>query len=339
MSDFFEKPDPISLQELSSIANFAVVREADKFFMILDAAPLNRAGESDIACFHNPKYLDDLGKTIAGACILEERYVRHLPSTCRPLISTSPYRSFAAVLNHLYPMAQNTPLISETAQISPSATLGKNCTVSDFSVIEDDVVIGDNCYIGPHTHIKKGVHIGNNAHFESHVTLQHCIMGNDVYIKPGVRIGQPGFGFHMDVKGHFNVPQLGCVRIGHDVQIGANTTIDRGSQEDTIIGNGVRIDNLVQIGHNVELGDGCVIVAQVGIAGSTKLGKFVIAAGQVGIAGHLNIGNQVKIGAQSGIMRDIKDKETVAGSPAVPVRQYHKQTVALAKLTQGKRDK
>ena len=168
---------------------------------------------------------------------------------------------------------------------------------------------------------------------ESHVTITNTIAGDRLYVKPGARIGQPGFGFHMDERGHFDIPQIGCVRIGNDVQIGANTTIDRGSQHDTIIGNFCRIDNLAQIAHNVELGDGCVIVSQVGIAGSTKLGKFVIAGGQVGIAGHLNIGDGVKIAAQSGIMRDVAPGETISGSPAVPIREWHRQTIAIQRLT------
>jgi UDP-3-O-[3-hydroxymyristoyl] glucosamine N-acyltransferase len=135
----------------------------------------------------------------------------------------------------------------------------------------------------------------------------------------------------MDEKGHIKIPQLGRVIIEDDVEIGANTTIDRGSLQDTVIGRGSRLDNLVQIGHNVQIGEGCVLVAQVGIAGSTHLGHHVIAAGQVGIAGHLRIGNSVKMAAQSGIMRDLQDGETVAGSPAVPIQQWHRQTVALQK--------
>ena len=226
--------------------------------------------------------------------------------------------------------------ISDFSFIEPTAKIGNNCTISAFAVIEADVVIGDSCFIGPHCIIQKGTILGNNCHLEAHVVIGYAVVGNQVYIKPGARIGQPGFGFHMDEKGHFDIPQLGRVLIGDHVHIGANTTIDRGSFADTIIGKGVRIDNLVQIAHNVEVGDNSVLVAQVGIAGSTKLGKFVIAAGQVGIAGHLNIGNGVKIAAQSGLMRDVVDRETIAGSPAVPVRDWHKQTIALQRLTKRK---
>jgi UDP-3-O-[3-hydroxymyristoyl] glucosamine N-acyltransferase len=203
-------------------------------------------------------------------------------------------------------------------------------------VIEDGVVLGKNCFVGPNTVIEQGCSIGNNAVIESNVTISHAIIGDDVFIKPGARIGQPGFGFYMDEQGHFDVPQLGRVLIGNHVHIGANTTIDRGSQADTLIGNGVRIDNLVQIAHNVEVGDNSVLVAQVGVAGSTKLGRFVIAAGQVGIAGHLTVEDGVKIAAQSGLMRNVGKGETVAGSPAVPVRDWHRQTIALQKLAKEK---
>ena len=187
-------------------------------------------------------------------------------------------------------------------------------------------MIGPNVVIGPN------VQIGDDCRIDACSSLTHCILGSRVIVYPGVRIGQDGFGFHPDPEGHLRVPQLGRVLVRDDVEIGANVTIDRGASGDTVIGAGCMIDNLVQIAHNVELGDGCVLVAQVGISGSTKLGDYVFIGGQAGLTGHLAIGSGARIGAQSGVMRDVGSGETVGGSPAVPVVQYHRQTAAIAKL-------
>ena len=155
-------------------------------------------------------------------------------------------------------------------------------------------------------------------------------------IFPGVRIGQEGFGFAVDKSGHVRVPQLGRVLIEDDVEIGANTTVDRGAGPDTVIGQGCRIDNLVQIAHNVRIGRGTMIAAQAGIAGSATIGDFVLIGGQVGVLGHLTVGDGVRLVGQSGIIRDIEPGETYAGSPAVPVRQWHRQTAQLARLAKGR---
>ena len=328
---FFKKNPPLSLKQIGDILAISVPEEAkDQLFS--DIAPLNEASASDITCFHNSKYREALKKTQAGLCLISQEAAHHLPNTTLPLIVSHPYRCFGKLAGLLYPRHRNSSQIKSLSHIHPSAQIGKDCFISPSALIEENVVIGDGSFIGPYCVIQHGTILGQDCHLEAHVTLGYSLIGDRLFVKPGARIGQPGFGFHMDHMGHFDIPQLGRVLIGHDVHIGANTTIDRGSFSDTKIGDGVRIDNLVQIAHNVEIGNNSVLVAQVGIAGSSKLGKFVIAAGQVGIAGHLNIGHGVKIAAQSGLMRDVADGETVAGSPAVPVREWHKQTIALQKL-------
>lgn len=298
-------------------------------------APLHSAESSHISFFHNAKYSDVLVNTKAGAVFVHPDFAHLVPTNCVPLPSQSPYRDFAKVLNLFYPLQKSTGVMSPLSDVHPTAIIGSNVQIDAFVVIGAHAHIGDDSIIRAHCVIGDHVQIGKRCLLEPHVSISHCIMGNDAYIKPGARIGQAGFGFHMDEKGHFDVQQLGCVRIGHDVQIGANTTIDRGSQSDTVIGHHVRIDNQVQIAHNVTIGDSSVIVSQVGIAGSTTLGKYVIVAGQAGIAGHLHIGNRVKIAAASGIMRNIDDNETVAGIPAVDVKQWHRQTITLKKLSQS----
>jgi UDP-3-O-[3-hydroxymyristoyl] glucosamine N-acyltransferase len=329
---FFKKATVLTIEQICQILDIKVPENSSKCKTVEGVAHLANATPNDIACYNNSKYLDSLKRTEAGVCLLTAEAAHYLPSTSIALIVPRPYRAYGQIASLLYSISSSNSKISSQSSVHAKAKIGNNCSIGAFTVIEKDVIIGDNCSIGPNCVIQEGVTLGNNCYLEASVTIGYALVGDNAYIKPGARIGQAGFGFHMDEKGHFDIPQLGRVLIGNDVQIGANTTIDRGSSSDTKIGNGVRIDNLVQIAHNVEIGDNSVIVAQVGIAGSTKLGKFVIAAGQVGIAGHLNIGNGVKIAAQSGLARNVNDNETVAGSPAVPVREWHKQTIILKRL-------
>jgi UDP-3-O-[3-hydroxymyristoyl] glucosamine N-acyltransferase len=224
------------------------------------------------------------------------------------------------------------PWIAPTAWIDATAALGEGCRVEPGAVIGAGARIGARCHVGPGVAIGGGVVLGDDCIVGANASVSHAVVGNRVMLYPGVRIGQDGFGFAMGPQGHVKVPQLGRVIIGDDVEIGANSTIDRGAGPDTVIGEGCMIDNLVQIGHNVQLGRGCVIVAQVGISGSTRLGDFVAVGGQVGIAGHLKIGSGVRIAAQSGVMRDIGAGETVGGSPAQPMAEWLRQSAMLSKM-------
>jgi UDP-3-O-[3-hydroxymyristoyl] glucosamine N-acyltransferase len=184
--------------------------------------------------------------------------------------------------------------------------------------------------------IGQAVRIGDDTAIGANASLSHCDVGERTLIHPGVRIGQRGFGFAIDPAGHVRVPQLGRVIVGDDVEIGANSTVDRGAGPDTVIGDGTMIDNLVQIGHNVRIGKGCIIIAQVGIGGSTVLEDYVVVAAQVGIAGHLRIGSGAQIAAKSGIMRDIAPGAKMAGTPAVPVRQFFRQVAMLENMVRKK---
>ncbi len=334
---FFKEPNSLTLAQICEYTKIALPNGKDLEISFKGVAPLSSAGSTDVSHFHNAKYLEELKKTKTGLCFVTSEYADQVPPSTIALITNHPYRCFGQVASIFYPNTQLFNNIAEEAFAHPRANIGKDCIISPFAVIEENVIIGNNCSIGAHTVIKAGSVLGERCFIEPHVTISHALIGNQVYIKPGARIGQSGFGFHMDALGHFDIPQLGLVIIGDNVHIGANTTIDRGSLANTKIGNGVHIDNLVQIAHNVEIGDNSVLVAQVGIAGSTKLGNFVIVAGQVGIAGHLNVGDGVKIAAQSGLMRDVKKGEIIAGSPAIPVRDWHKQTIALQNLIKGKK--
>ncbi len=190
--------------------------------------------------------------------------------------------------------------------------------------------------MGANAVLEEGVVLGVDCRIGAGATLSHCLIGDRTVIYPGARIGQDGFGFASGPDGHLRIPQIGRVIVGDDVEVGANTTIDRGSANDTVIGDGCMIDNLVQIAHNVQLGKGCVIVSQVGISGSTKLGNYVVCGGQTGFAGHLEIGDGVTLAARSGVIHDLAAGQAYGGVPAIAHRQWKRQIIAFAKLAQRK---
>jgi UDP-3-O-[3-hydroxymyristoyl] glucosamine N-acyltransferase len=336
---FFTNHGPFSLADLAKQVGGEFLNEATKELAtrikVVDVQTLNRAMPDDITFFHNPKYRADLNTTAAGCIITTREMAAFVPEKSVVLVHPTPYRAYANIARLFYPEVDK-PAPCQDKHIATTARIAPSAILEPGVVIKDHVSIGAGTVIGANTVIETGVEIGEQCAIGSNITLSHCILGKQVTILPGTRIGQAGFGFVMDAKGYVNVPQLGCVLIEDQVEIGANVTIDRGTLEDTVIGAETRIDNLVQIGHGVQVGRQCVLVAQVGIAGSTRLGNFVVAAGQVGLAGHLKIGDGVKIAAQSGVMRDVEPKETIAGTPAVPVRQWHRQTVSLAQLAKSK---
>lgn len=338
---FYKNKGPFTLAELAAYGECEVKR-GDPSLLIHDVAPLNEADSSCVSVFHNAKYSEMLFETKAVACILSEGMMPKAPNQVALLVSKYPYRSYALIANAFYPMEKREAKIAPSAIIHPTVKLGKGVVIGPLTVIGANVEIGDYIEIGSHTVIDEGVVIGENTVIRDHVSLSHALVGKSVHIKAGARIGQSGFGFFMDMGemgGHVPVPQLGRVIVHDYVEIGANTTIDRGSGSDTVIGQGTRIDNLVQVAHNVHFGKGCVMVAQVGIAGSTKFGDYVAAGGQAGIADHLNIGTGARIGAQCGIMRDVDSGEVLAGSPAMPLKAHYRQVAILKRLAEENRKK
>lgn len=325
---FFTSHGPFSLKELASIAGAELHNHGNEEKVITNVASLEQATSDDISFFSNPKYKDALIASRAAACIVPKKAIAYAPKGMALLISDNPYKSYAMVAKSFYPETSDKPSMQS---IDPTATIGANCIIEPGVVIGPNAEIGSNCHLEANCVIGKGVVIGEHSHIGSNVTVTHSIVGHHVHIYPGARIGQDGFGFATDKGQHIRVPQLGRVVIGNHVEIGANTTIDRGAGPDTIIGDGCMIDNLVQIGHNVQLGRGCVIVAQVGISGSTQFGDYVVAGGQSGFAGHLKIGSGAQIAAGSGVPKDIPAGEVYGGYPAVPIRQWHRQTAALKK--------
>lgn len=333
---FFTVAGPFTLARLAELSGARMAPGADPAAEFSDVAALDSAGPSSVSFLDNRKYLDAFRASRAGACVVAAAVADKAPAGMALLISPDPYRSYAHIAQAFYPVRAPEPWQAPTAWIDPSAKLGEGCRFEPGAVVGARAEIGARCRIGANAVIGDGVVIGDDCIIGANATLSHTILGQRVNIYPGARIGQDGFGFAMGPQGHLKVPQLGRVRIGDNVEVGANSTIDRGAGPDTVIGDGCMIDNLVQIGHNVQLGRGCVIVAQVGISGSTQLGDFVAAGGQAGIAGHLRIGSGARIAAQSGIMRDVGAGETVGGTPAVPMTEWLRQVAVLGKLARRK---
>lgn len=339
-SDFFNKAcDSMTLDEICSLSGARLAGGADGKVRVSDLAPLDRADQNQISFLENKKYLEQFKSTNARACFVAESMVEHTPNDTICLISDSPYMAYALTAQAFYPIWDKGTGISENALIDKTAVLGQDVTVEAGAVIKAGVQIGDNTVIGANTVIERKVSVGTDCHIAPLVTLTHCHLGDRVSIATGARIGQPGFGFAMSSKGYVSVPQLGRVIIEDDVDIGANTTIDRGTVNDTIIRKGTRIDNLVQLGHNVETGNLCVIVAQTGISGSTKLGDYVVTGGQAGLAGHLKIASGTRIAAQSGVMKDIEEPGEYMGTPVLPLRTFMRQVATLKKMVSSKKGK
>ena len=338
---FFPKPQPLSLAALCA-ATGATLPEGDhtgKSFA--SVAPLDRASPHEISFLENPKYLDALRATRAGACLVSPRYADKVPPGTLPLVVPEPYVAFAKVLALLYPQAL-VPQLSAPQQGRASSFVHPDARLEDGVMLDPGVVIGAGAEVGSGTHI--GAHavigaevrIGRDCSIGAHTTLSHALIGNHVIIHPGTRIGQDGFGFAMGPRGHLKVPQVGRVIIQDHVEIGANTTIDRGAIRDTVIGEGAKIDNLVQIAHNVVIGRHAVIVAQTGVSGSTEIGDFAALGGQAGITGHLTIGAGAQIAAQSGVMTDVPARERWGGSPARPMREWFRTLLGVEQLLKQK---
>ncbi|WP_457605271.1 UDP-3-O-(3-hydroxymyristoyl)glucosamine N-acyltransferase [Nitratifractor sp.] len=293
-------------------------------------ATLAEAGPEDLSFFHNEKYRKDLPSTRAAAVLTEEKYASELPEGVIPLITDEPYLLLARATElfaHRISTESEPPRLLGECEIDSSVRFGRNVTIGEGTVIlagtyiGDDVTIGENCLIHPNVTIYHGSRIG-----------ERCILHS------GCVIGSDGYGFaHTRDGRHVKIHQLGGVVLGDEVEIGANTTVDRGALGDTIIGSGTKIDNQVQIGHNCMIGEHCLIVAQCGLAGSTKLGRNVVLGGQSATAGHLEIGDFAQFAARSGVTKSMEGGKVYGGAPAMEIKLWRRQQAALMRLAKGKK--
>ena len=328
-SRFFRRSGPFPLAVVASTAR-GVVEQVE--LLLEGVAPLQTAGPNEVSFLDNRRYVSSLEHTLAGAVIVHPDLAARVPTTAIAIVTSEPYAAWARVAALFYPVPPPSPGIHRSAFVADGALVDPSAEIGPLCVIEAGAEIGPGCRIGPCAVIGRGVIVGRDCRIGALASLSHALLGARVYVYPGARIGQEGFGFAYTKDGFLSVPQLGRVILEDDVEVGANTTIDRGSSQDTMIGAGSRLDNLVQIGHNVVLGRCCVIVSQVGISGSTVLGDFVRVGGQAGLAGHLRIGERAEIGAQAGVISDLGPGAKVLGSPAQPIKDFFRQIATLAKM-------
>jgi UDP-3-O-[3-hydroxymyristoyl] glucosamine N-acyltransferase len=341
VSSFFPQPAPLSLADIASLAGSAVPEGADGGRVFAGIGPLDAAGPGDVSFLDNAQYVSQAAATSAGVVIVGQRHADKVNPSAVVLVAREPYRAFARVAAALFPASMRPqPIfggrgVAAGAFVHPDARLEQGVVVDPGAVIGAGAEIGANTVICANAVIGPGVTIGRDSAIGANVTLTHSHLGNRVIVHPGCNIGQDGFGFAMGPQGHAKVPQVGRVIVQDDVEIGAGTCIDRGMNRDTVIGEGTKIDNMVQIAHNVAIGRHCVIVSQVGLAGSCKLEDFVVIGGQAGVIGHATVGMGAQIAATSSVARDVPRGERWGGTPAKPIRELFREIAAVDRLARA----
>lgn len=329
---------PRSLGEIAEHTGAKLANFASASIKVAAAGPIEAAPSKGLSFVDNPRYLRFLADTEAVAVFCSEKYAWRVPANVDVLVHEQPYKAYAKALSLLYLNTDRPlPATGETS-VSTRAIIADDASIEAGAIVEPGAIVGPGAEIGSGTRVLANavigpqVRIGRNCAIGIGASVQHALIGDNVIIHPGVRIGQDGFGFAMGPGGHIKVPQIGRVIIQDHVEIGANSTVDRGANRDTVIGEGTKIDNLVQIGHNVVIGRHCVIVGMAGIAGSATLGDYVVVAGQAGIVGHVTIGDGAQIGGGSGINTDVAPGARMMGYPAMPIRDWARTNMRLKRL-------
>ena len=307
--------------------------EGDENAKVTTFAKIEEGKAGAISFLSNPKYTHFIYETSSSVVLVNEDL--ELEREVKPTLIRvkNAYESVARLLQIYESMKPKRKGIDPLAFISPKATIGKDCYVGAFAYVADGVVIGDNTQIYPHVTIEENAHMGTGCIIYPNVSIYHdCRLGNQVTIHSGSVIGADGFGFAPNTEGYDKIPQIGIVVIEDNVEIGANTCIDRSTMGQTIVHKGVKLDNLVQVAHNVEVGENTVMSAQVGIAGSTKIGSWCMFGGQAGFAGHITVGDKTVVGAQGGVNSSLKGNQSVIGSPAMEPRGFFRSSVIFQKL-------
>jgi len=338
---FQEHAPALTLDEIATLTGAELRATAEKNRNINNVAPLDRAGPSDIAFLESRKYL--VATIHAGACLTTEALAAELPTQVAVLVVREPYRAFVTVARKLFPAALRPSSLYDGrgvtgAHVHPQARLEDGVTIDPGAVVGPRAEIGSGTVVGSNAVIGPDVRIGRECSIGAGAVISHALFGDRVIVHPGCKIGQDGFGFAMGGKGHLKIPQVGRVIIQDDVEIGAGTTIDRGAIRDTVIGEGTKIDNLVQIGHNVAIGRHCILVAQTGISGSSTLEDFVVLGARVGLNNQVTIGEGAQIAAISNVHGDVPAGARWGGTPAKPVKLWFREIAMLARMAREKAD-
>ena len=338
MPDFVTSSCELTTGEIAALTR-AKLRDGDPpDRRIRNIAPLDTAVACDISFLDNSKYLGELSATRAGACLIAPRFAASAPRGPAVLETAHPYAAFVAVARALFSAALRPSSLfgssgrAAGAQVHATARLEAGVTVDPLALIGPRAEIGAGSLIAAGAVIGPDVRIGRECAIGAGASILHALIGDRVIIHPGVRIGQDGFGFVPSPQGHQKIPQTRRVIIQDDVEIGANTTIDRGAARDTVIGEGTKIDNLVHIAHNVSIGRHCLIAGQTGLAGSVTVGDFAIMGGQVGVSDHVTVGAGAMIGARGGVMWDVPAGARWAGYPAGPILDWKRQVATVRRL-------
>lgn len=316
-----------TVQQLAELVAGEV--EGDASRRVEGVASVDRAGPTDLTFVVDERYAQRLGPRSVGACLVAPAMRLEANGTAYIRVE-SPELAFSKLLGVFHPEHRPPPGVHPTAIVGRGTRIGAGASIGPYVTIGEDTVIGSGTLVGPHAHIDDDVVIGDNCRIGPGCTILHdTVVGDRVRIYTGVRLGVDGFGYTPGADGLTRIPQVGRCIVHDDVEIGANSTVDRGALGDTVIGRGTKIDNLVHVGHNVTVGEECIIVAQVGIAGSTSLGDAVQLGGQVGVSGHLSIGPGTRIAAQAGVFGDVPAGQTYSGYPARP----HRESLRASALT------
>jgi UDP-3-O-[3-hydroxymyristoyl] glucosamine N-acyltransferase len=318
-----------TLDQIITLTGCSCSEMLDLQTVITNLNTLKNASNTELAFLSSEKYLETINQTQAGFCLVAPKYVSKLPAHTVALVHNNPYYAYSLLVSALYKVI----LPSHDSQnIHHTAKIGCNTVIAPTAYIGKNTEIGDNCFIGPNASILDGVIIGNNTIVNANATIGFAVIGNNCQIYSGAKIGQDGFGFAHHNGINHKIMQVGIVEIHNNVEVGANTCIDRGAIENTIIYDDVKIDNLCQIAHNVIINQGTVIAGCSAIAGSATIGKFVQIGGGANIAGHLVIDDFAKIAGMTGVMRDIEKGAIVAGIPSLPIKKWHRINTLLQKM-------
>lgn len=307
--------------------------EGDENATVSSFSKIEEGKPGAISFLSNPKYTHFIYDTKSSVVLVNEDVVLEQPVKATLIRVANAYESVAKLLQFYESIKPRKTGIDPLAFVSPNAKIGENCYIGAFAVIEDNAVVGDGCQIYPHSYVGQGVSIGKDCILYPHVVIYYgCKVGARVILHAGCVIGADGFGFAPSANGYDKIPQIGIVTIEDDVEIGANTCVDRSTMGSTYVRRGVKLDNLVQIAHNTDIGENTVMSAQVGVAGSTKVGKWCMLGGQVGLSGHIVIGDKVNVGAQSGVIGNLRSDQSVMGSPTMDPKLFFKSMAIVRRL-------